>query len=243
MQKYANCDTLQLIHLAQENDRKALDAIVEQNIKLVYSIAHKFTGRGTDLDDLLQLGTIGLIKAVKKFNADFDVKFSTYAVPMIMGEIKRFLRDDGPIKVSRSLKQLAAKAYAVQNDLSKSTGKEPTISEIADILCVPRADLAAALEAAQAPESLYTPFSEDESLLLIDKVKSIADNETETVNKIALGQLIKKLSEREQKIIILRYFKDKTQSQTATQLGISQVQVSRIERKILSALRKSLFAG
>ena len=243
MQEYANCDTLQLICLAQDGDSTALNMITQQNIKLVYSIAHKFTGRGTELDDLVQLGTIGLIKAVKKFNADFDVKFSTYAVPMIMGEIKRFLRDDGPVKVSRSLKQLAAKAYAIQNDLSKSTGREPTISEIADILCASEAELAAALEAAQMPESLYTPLGEDESLLLIDKIKCSSDNEAETVNKIALGQLIKKLPEREQKIIILRYFKDKTQSQTATQLGISQVQVSRLERKILSALKKSFFAG
>jgi RNA polymerase sporulation-specific sigma factor len=243
VQEYANCDTLQLIRLAQDGDSGALNLITQQNIKLVYSIAHKFTGRGTELDDLVQLGTIGLIKAVKKFNADFDVKFSTYAVPMIMGEIKRFLRDDGPVKVSRSLKQLAAKAYAIQNDLSKSSASEPTISEIANILCVSEAELAAALEAAQMPESLYTPIGEDDSLLLIDKIKCPADSETETVNKIALGQLIKKLPEREQKIIILRYFKDKTQSQTATRLGISQVQVSRLERKILSTLRKSLFSG
>lgn len=243
MQEYANCDTLQLISLAQDGDSAALDLIARQNIKLVYSIAHKFTGRGTELDDLVQLGTIGLIKAIKKFDANFDVKFSTYAVPMIMGEIKRFLRDDGPVKVSRSLKQLAAKAYAIQNDLSKSSEHEPTISEIAHILCVSEAELAAAIEAAQMPESLYTPLGEDESMLLIDKIKCPADSESETVNKIALGQLIKKLPEREQKIIILRYFKDKTQSQTAIELGISQVQVSRLERKILSALKTSLSAG
>ena len=243
MHEYSNCEIYQLIRLAQDGSVSALDKLVTDNIKLVYSIAHKFHGRGIDLEDLVQLGSMGLVKAIKKFDLSYDVKFSTYAVPMIMGEIKRFLRDDGPIKVSRSLKALAAKAFAVKTRLAEESGKEPTINEIATVLGETPADLAAALDAARTPESLYTPYCDDESLLLIDKINGGLENEGTTVNKIALAELIKKLPEREKKIIILRYFKDKTQTQIAKQLGISQVQVSRLEKKILNTMRKSLSAG
>ncbi|MBQ4515964.1 MAG: SigB/SigF/SigG family RNA polymerase sigma factor [Clostridia bacterium] len=243
MQEHSNCKTYQLIHLVQDGDTSALDKLVTDNIKLVYSIAHKFNGRGIELEDLVQIGSIGLVKAIKKFDLSYDVKFSTYAVPMIMGEMKRFLRDDGPVKVSRSLKTLAAKAFAVKTRLSEELGKEPTISEIAAELGETPADLATALDAARTPESLYTPYGDDESLLLIDKINGGLENEGATVNKIALSELIAKLPEREKKIIILRYFKDKTQTQIAKQLGISQVQVSRLEKKILNTMRESLSAG
>ncbi len=243
MQEYANCKMQQLIHLAQDGSSSALDELVCGNIKLVYSIAHKFNGRGIELEDLVQIGSIGLVKAIKKFDLSYEVKFSTYAVPMIIGEIKRFLRDDGPIKVSRSLKTLAAKAFAVKARLAEESGKEPTISEIATELGETPADLATALDAAKTPESLYTPYGDDESLLLIDKINGGLENEGTTINKIALSELIKRLPEREKKIIILRYFKDKTQTQIAKQLGISQVQVSRIEKKILSTMRESLSVG
>ena len=243
MHEYSNCETYQFIRLAQDEDSFALVKLVKENIKLVYSIAHKFNGRGIELEDLVQIGSIGLVKAIKKFDLSYDVKFSTYAVPMIMGEIKRFLRDDGPIKVSRSLKTLAAKAFAIKTRLAEETGKEPTISEIAAELGENTADLATALDAAKTPESLYTPYGDDDSLLLIDKINGGLENEGTAINKIALSELIKKLPERERKIIILRYFKDKTQSQIAKQLGISQVQVSRLEKKILSAMRKSLSIG
>ena len=200
MQEHSNCKTYQLIHLVQDGDTSALDKLVTDNIKLVYSIAHKFNGRGIELEDLVQIGSIGLVKAIKKFDLSYDVKFSTYAVPMIMGEMKRFLRDDGPVKVSRSLKTLAAKAFAVKTRLSEELGKEPTISEIAAELGETPADLATALDAARTPESLYTPYGDDESLLLIDKINGGLENEGATVNKIALSELIAKLPEREKKL-------------------------------------------
>ncbi len=243
MQEHTNCEIYKLIFLAQDGDRCALETLIKENIKLVYSIAHKLTGRGIELEDLVQIGSIGLIKAIKKFDAGFDVKFSTYAVPMIMGEMKRFLRDNGPIKVSRSLKTLANKAFAVKSRLSEELGREPTISEIAEDLGVTSADLAIALDAVKTPESIYTPYGDDDSILLIDKINGGLENEGNTVNKIALAELISKLPERERKIIILRYFKDKTQTQIAKQLGISQVQVSRLEKKILTIMRNSLSAG
>lgn len=243
MQEYTNCETYQLIFLAQDGDNEALEKLVNDNIKLVYSIAHRLTGRGVELEDLVQIGSIGLMKAIKKFDSSFDVKFSTYAVPMIMGEMKRFLRDDGPIKVSRSLKTLAGKAFAVKTRLSEEWGREPTIGEIAAELNETPADLAAALDAAKTPESLYTPYGDDESILLIDKINGGLESEGTTVNKIALAELISRLPERERKIIILRYFKDKTQTQIAKQLGISQVQVSRLEKRILTIMRNSLSAG
>ncbi len=243
MQDTANCELYRMIHLAQAGDPKATNQLVEQNMRLVYSIAHKMSGRGTELEDLIQIGSIGLMKAIQKFNPEFQVKFSTYAVPLILGEMKRYLRDDGPIKVSRSLKTLAAKAFAVREKLSAVLGRDPTIGEIAEELGETPEDLAAALDASHTPESLYTPCVENEKLLLIDKVSGGISHEIQTINRIALAELIQKLPEREQKIIILRYFKDKTQSQIAKQLGISQVQVSRLEKKILTLLRNHLSAG
>lgn len=239
----ADCEIYNLIKLAQDNDEDALNQLAQDNMGLVYSIAHKLSGRGTELEDLIQIGSIGLIKAIKKFDLSFEVKFSTYAVPMIMGEMKRFLRDDGPIKVSRSLKTLCGKAYAVKEKLSCTLGREPSIGEIANELGERAEDLAAAMDSSAAPESLYSFYGDNEKLLLIDKIIGGSSYEAESINRIALFELIKKLTEREQKLIILRYFKDKTQSQTAAQLGISQVQVSRLEKKILQSMHKSLSFG
>lgn len=243
MQNNANCELYQTIRLAQEGNKDALNHLVEGNIKLVYSIAHKLAGRGVELDDLVQIGSIGLMKAIQKFDTTYDVKFSTYAVPMIMGEMKRFLRDDGPIKVSRSLKTLAGKAFAVKEHLSATLGRDATISEIATVIGESPEELAVAMEAACTPESLYTPCGDNDNMLLIDKINGAVSHESQTISRIALSELIQKLPKREQKIIILRYFKDKTQSEIAGQLGISQVQVSRLERKILAMLRDSLSAG
>ena len=243
MQDNANCELYDAIRRAQSGDETATHQLVENNMRLVYSIAHKLTGRGAELDDLIQTGSLGLLKAIQKFDPGFQVKFSTYAVPMIMGEMKRFLRDDGPVKVSRSLKVLAGKAFAVRERLAAAMGRDPSISEIADELGENPQELAAAMDAARPPESLYTPAGDSDKLLLIDTVSGGVSYEVQAIDRLALTELIRKLPQREQKIIILRYFKDKTQSQIANQLGISQVQVSRIEKKILALMRESITAG
>lgn len=240
MEGTANCDTYDLIHLARGGNQAAKDQLVRDNMGLIYSIARKFANRGYEMDDLVQIGSIGLIKAIDKFDTAFGVKFSTYAVPMIMGEIKRFLRDDGPVKVSRTLKTLAGKAKAIEERLSNKLGRDPTIHEIASEMEIDPEELATALDASRPPESLYAQYGDSDKILLIDKVSGGVDNESKLVNNIALSELIQKLPERERKIIILRYFKEKTQAQIAAMLGISQVQVSRIEKKILTQLRENL---
>ncbi len=237
--------TLALIRKAKQGDNHAQGELVENNIGLVWSIVKKFYNRGYEPDDLFQIGCIGLIKAINKFDETFGVKFSTYAVPMIMGEIKRFIRDDGLIKVSRSLKETGNKARAVKEMLTKSLGRDPTVNEIADKLNMEVEELVLALEANLTPESLYTPLHEGESsaVLLIDRIDGGEEKENVLVNRIALKQVIDTLKPREKQIIILRYFKEKTQTQIANMLGISQVQVSRIEKKILNQMKKKISSG
>lgn len=232
-------DIFEAISLAKDGDRQAKEYIVNNNMGLVWSIVRKFLNRGTEADDLFQIGCIGLIKAIEKFDTTFNVKFSTYAVPMIMGEIKRHLRDDGIIKVSRSLKELSIKAKAVMDKLSKELCREPTVKEVAENLQVSVEELVMALDATVMPESINAKIGEDgkelETTLGYDE-----DMEQNVVNKIAIKEALSNLTTRERQIIILRYFKDKTQSQIATQLGISQVQVSRIEKKVLSQMRNKI---
>ena len=227
------------ISCAKAGDNGAKEYIVNNNVGLVWSIVRKFTNRGTEADDLFQIGCIGLIKAIEKFDTSYDVKFSTYAVPMIMGEIKRHLRDDGIIKVSRSLKELSIKARVVSDKLSKELCREPTVKEIAENLQVSVEELVMALDATVMPESINAKIGEDgkelETTLGYDE-----DMEQNVVNKIAIKEALANLTTRERQIIILRYFKDKTQSQIAGQLGISQVQVSRIEKKVLSQMRNKI---
>lgn len=232
-------DIFEAISLAKDGDRQAKEYIVNNNIGLVWSIVRKFLNRGTEADDLFQIGCIGLIKAIEKFDTSFDVRFSTYAVPMIMGEIKRHLRDDGIIKVSRSLKELSVKAKAVMDKLSKELCREPTVKEVAEVLQVSAEELAMALDATVVPESINAKIGDDgrelEATLGYDE-----DMEQNVVNKIAVKEALSGLTTRERQIIVLRYFKDKTQSQIAAQLGISQVQVSRIEKKVLSQMRNKI---
>jgi RNA polymerase sporulation-specific sigma factor len=240
---YEGKDTTELILLARNGDRQAQGTLVENNIGLVWSIVRRFQNRGHETEDLFQIGCIGLIKAINKFDTSYDVRFSTYAVPMIIGEIKRFLRDDGIIKVSRSLKEVSNKARVIKEVLSKELGREPTIGEMAQRLNICTEELVMAVEAVHSPESLYSPISEGEnsSLLLIDKLNdSCNDDETDIIDKIALREIMDTLKPREKQIIILRYFKEKTQVQIARMLGISQVQVSRIEKKILEDIRSRI---
>ncbi len=226
---------------AQNGDKAAMEQLVTQNSGLVWSIVSRFLGRGTEADDLFQIGSIGLIKAISRFDTDMGYQFSTYAVPLIMGEIRRFLRDDGMIKVSRSTRELAGKAGAASRRLQNIFGREPTVSELAEDMKVSKEELAAAFEAMAPYESIYqTTGGDDASQLLVDKLADAGGGEQTIVNKVTVHELIRDVPEREKKIIYYRYFKDKTQSETAELVGISQVQVSRLEKKILLSLRQKL---
>lgn len=236
-------DMIDLIDKAKEGCKEAQTTLVEKNIGLVWSIVRRFQNRGYEADDLFQIGCIGLIKAIKKFDKSFDVRFSTYAVPMIIGEIKRFIRDDGIIKVSRSLKETSNKARITKEIMSKELGREPSMNEIAGRLNIQVEELVMAMEAGCLPESLYNTISEGDStpVLLIDRVDSENNSsELDLIDRIALKQVLETLKPREKQIIILRYFKEKTQAQIANMLGLSQVQVSRIEKKIIEDIRRKI---
>lgn len=235
-------ETLELIKKAQKGDREAKEKLVKHNLGLIKSVLRGFSNRGYDMDDLFQIGSIGLLKAIEKFDTSYDVKFSTYAVPMIAGEIKRFLRDDGLIKVSRSLKQTANKVKYAQEKLLKKYGREATIQEISDELGIDKEEIVMALESSYSPDYLYDVVHQNEGnpLFLIDKIDMDEDREKEIIEKIILKELLSQLKERDRQVIILRYFKDKTQVQVAKMLGISQVQVSRIEKKIIQDLKRML---
>lgn len=231
--------TQQLIQLAQNGDTFAKEQLIKENSGLIWSIVKKFKGRGYDLEDLYQIGSIGLLKCIEKFDLSFEVRFSTYAVPMIMGEIKRFLRDDGMIKVSRPLKEMAVKAKYLQEAMMHKNGKEPTIKELANELSTTPEELAVAMDAGREIESIYsTVYQGDGSpVYLIDKLEQ-KETQEDLIDIITLKEILGKLSSKERQIIVMRYFDDKTQSDIAKILGISQVQVSRIEKKVLAAIRQ-----
>ncbi len=233
-------DILNLIKLAQNGDEKAIEIIIETNSGLIWSVVKRFLNRGYEADDLFQIGSIGLLKCIKKFDINYEVKFSTYAVPMIMGEIKRFLRDDGLIKVSRPLKEIATKAKYMRDVLTKKNNEEPTINELAIAIDVSIEDLVLALDADREVESLYSTVYQNDgkSVYLIDKLELKNDNQDNIVDNIVLKDIIDNLEPREKQIITLRYFEDKTQSQVAKLIGVSQVQVSRIEKKVLTKIRE-----
>ncbi len=247
MSNYDDINNIGLIMEAKKGDKDAQSTLVENNVGLVWSIVKRFSNRGYESEDLFQIGCLGLIKAIRKFDANYEVKFSTYAVPMIIGEIKRFLRDDGIIKVSRSLKELSNKARVTKEIMTKQLGREPTVNEMASELDVETEDLVMAIESTYMPESLYNPVNEGDSspTLLIDRIDAQEgdDSSINVINKIALQQMIDTLKPREKQIIVLRYFKEKTQMQIADMLGISQVQVSRIEKRILKDLRNKITAN
>lgn len=231
-----------LLKLSACGDEDARRKLIVSNIALVKSILKKFLNRGHEYDDLLQVGTIGLIKAIDNYSAKFGVRFSTYAVPMIMGEIKRFLRDDGMIRVSRSLKEKAGKAMAAREKLKTSLGREPTLSEIAIETELSVEDLTHALEASRTPASIYDTIYEDDErpIMLIDRLPDDKNELGKEIDKMAIADLMERLNERERLIIKMRYYEDRTQSQIADKLGISQVQVSRLEKKVLMKMRNML---
>ena len=235
-------ETLALIARAQAGDDSAAEQLIKENNGLIWSVVKKFAKRGYELDDLYQIGAIGLLKCIRKFDASFDVKFSTYAIPMIIGEIKRFLRDDGIIKVSRPMKEIATKARYVTEMLTAKLGRQPTISELAAELSISTEELVVAMEAGMDVESLHaTIYQGDGSpIFLIDKVAQGQDDGEKIVNLLTLKQLIERLKPKERQVVILRYFQDKTQMEVAKAIGVSQVQVSRIEKKVLQVLKDGL---
>jgi len=233
-------DTLKLITLAQQGDETATERIIKENSGLIWSVVKKFAGRGYEADDLYQIGAIGLLKCIRKFDMSYEVKFSTYAVPMIIGEIKRFLRDDGMLKVSRPLKELAGKARYAQEALTNRLGRQPTLNELAAELNANVEDLIVAMEAGLEVESLYTTIHQGEGgpIYLIDKLNK--DKGDEMVDILTLKQIIGNLKPKERQVIWMRYFQDKTQTEVAREIGVSQVQVSRIEKKVLQSLREQM---
>lgn len=235
-------DTMEYIKRAHQGDKEARDRLVTENMGLIWSIVKRFAGRGYEPEDLFQIGCIGLMKAIDKFDLSMDVKLSTYAVPMITGEIRRFLRDDGMIKVSRPLKELAAKVGMAREKLEFSLGREPTLEEIAKTVGASREEVAASLEAGAEVESIYRPVNrEDENAgQLIDKIAETGSENETLLNRMVLTDLIRGLKPQERQIIMERYFENKTQAVVAAGLGISQVQVSRLEKKILKELREKL---
>ena len=235
-------DNTELIKLAKSGNDEAMNKLVEVNTPLVSSICKKFMNRGYEYEDIFQIGSMGLVKAINNFDSSFNVKFSTYAVPMIIGEIKRFLRDDGMIKVSRNTKILAKKLHYDKETLVKELNREPTIDELAAFSNVDKEDIVFALESVNNMQYLYDTIHQDEGtpVLLIDKLSESPDEDNNMIDKIALREAINSLDIKSKEIIMLRYFKDKTQIQVAKMLGISQVQVSRIEKKVLVLMRKYL---
>ena len=234
-------DVMGLIDRAHHGDERARAQLVEQNMGLVWSIVRRFSGRGTENEDLFQIGAIGLMKAIDKFDCSFEVRFSTYAVPMISGEIKRFLRDDGMIKVSRSLKELSYKSFQVREELTVQLGREPTLEELADKMQVEKEEIVQAMEAGCEVESLYRTVYQKEGseIRLLDKLEEKEQKEEKILDTMLLKQLLETLESQERQLIYLRYFADKTQAEVGKILGISQVQVSRMEKKIMEHLRRS----
>ncbi|MDD6796594.1 MAG: RNA polymerase sporulation sigma factor SigF [Clostridiaceae bacterium] len=241
-EEYNYDDNSELLPLAKDGDENAMNRLIEINLPLVSSLSKKFLNRGYDYEDIFQIGCIGLVKAIKNFDSSYNVKFSTYAVPMIMGEIKRFLRDDGMIKVSRNTKSLARRIHYDKEELTKKFNREPSIEELSEHSGIDKEDIVFALESSSSLQYLQDTIHQDDGapVLLIDKLSEKGVDDDDMVDKIALKEALRSLDDKSRQIIMLRYFKDKTQVQVAKILGISQVQVSRIEKKVLLLMREKL---
>lgn len=232
----------ELIKNAQAGDQKSKTYILENNLNLVRSIVYRFTNRGYEWDDLFQIGCIGLMKAIERFDITFDVKFSTYAVPMIIGEIRRHMRDDNPIKISRAIKELTYRVHQAQEKLQGTLGREPTVKEIAKELALAPQEIVSAIEAMQPPASLYDQVFHDdgEPILLLDQIKMDTEQDATYFDKLSLKEVLSRLPIKERTVIHLRFFEDKTQSEIASLIGLSQVQVSRIEKHALKLIRNAM---
>ncbi len=231
-----------LLRRIKAGDAQARAAMIDGNLRLVLSIIGRFSGRGENADDLFQVGCIGLIKAIDNFNIDVEVKFSTYAVPMIIGEVRRYLRDNNSIRVSRSVRDLAYRALGVREQLCAKTARDPTVEEIAAALGEPLAEVSAALEAIAQPVSLYDPVYSDgtDSIYVMDQISDNDNTDENWLEDIALREAMKKLTPREKKIVNMRFFNGKTQMEIAEEIGISQAQVSRLEKGALNRIKKQM---
>ncbi|MBC7082750.1 MAG: RNA polymerase sporulation sigma factor SigG [Firmicutes bacterium] len=230
----------ELLDLVRQGDKEARDKLIYGNLRLVLSVIQRFNNRGEYVDDLFQVGCIGLMKAIDNFDLSQNVKFSTYAVPMIVGEIRRYLRDNNPIRVSRSLRDIAYKALQVRDALVSRNSKEPSITEIADELKLPREEVVYALDAIQDPVSLFEPIYHDggDPIYVMDQVSDEKNQDSTWLEGISIREAMEKLSERERLILKLRFFEGKTQMEVAEEIGISQAQVSRLEKAALKHMRR-----
>ncbi len=235
--------SIALIQKSHEGDEDARAKLVEENIGLVWCVVKRFLGRGVESEDLFQIGSIGLLKAIDKFDFSFGVKFSTYAVPMISGEIQRFLRDDSMLKVSRSLKETAYKAFQVKEKMMEELNREPTLDELANQMGIEQEELVMALEAGAEVESLYKPVlqKDGKEIALLEKIEETSSQEEQAVNRVLLNQLLEELSGKERQVIYMRYYAEKSQVEIGKMLGISQVQVSRMEKRILNRMREKVW--
>ena len=225
---------------AQEGDKSAMEKLITDNNGLIWSIVKRFKDRGYEVDDLYQIAVMGFIRAIKKFDTSFDVKLSTYAVPYILGEVRRYTQTEGPIKISRSIKELLCKIADVQNEYLRN-GKEATIEQIAKEVGVTREEVVIALESKVPVNSIYeNESSDDDGISILDRISTGVDEQSVITNKIAISDLINKIKEKEKQVILLRYYRGKTQTEIAEMMNINQVQVSRIERKVLDFMKRKL---
>lgn len=237
-----NDETRQLLRQVKEGDMAARERLIQGNLRLVLSVIQRFLGRGENADDLFQVGCIGLMKAIDNFNVDLDVKFSTYGVPMIIGEIRRYLRDNSTLRVSRSMRDTAYKVLQAKEAYLLEHQKEPTLDEIAQMLDLPREEVVMALDAIVEPVSLFEPVYESggDTVYVMDQVRDKKNTDESWLERIALGEAMERLSPREKRILALRFFRGKTQMEVSAEIGISQAQVSRLEKNALAQIRKNL---
>ena len=228
------------ISAPQSGDESAMEDMINTNNRLIWSIVNRFSGRGYDIDDLYQVAVVGFIRAIKKFDTSFDVRLSTYAVPYILGEIKRYIQAEGPMKISRTIKELFFKIVDLQKEYQKAGKEPPTIEELAKELDTDKEEIIIALESKNNVNSIYESSKDDEGLTLADKISTGRDEQDLITNKIALTEVIEGLQDREKQVLLLRYFRGKTQKEVAALLNVSQVQVSRIERQVLAQMRRKL---
>ena len=235
-------ESIALLRRARQGDQAAREELIAGNLRLVLSVIQKFAGRGEHMDDLFQVGCIGLIKAIDNFNVDLDVKFSTYAVPMIIGEIRRFLRDNSTIRVSRSLRDIAYKAISAKEQMTKQNLREPSLSEISQEIGIGTEEITRALDAIQSPVSLYEPVYTEggDALYVMDQISDKKNREDNWVEQLSLSEAMSRLPEREKNIVHLRFFEGKTQMEVAEEIHISQAQVSRLEKNALNTMKNYL---
>ncbi|MBQ9961306.1 MAG: RNA polymerase sporulation sigma factor SigG [Firmicutes bacterium] len=239
---YKEAEMMKMLEQIKAGDMEVRERFIKGNLRLVLSVIQRFSGRGENPDDLFQVGCIGLIKALDNFDMSHGVKFSTYAVPMIIGEVRRYLRDNNSIRVSRSLRDLAYKALQTKEVLSRTLQREPTVTEIANAMEAGREDVVTALESIQEPVSLYEPVFHDDgdAIYVMDQVSDTKNTDTKWIENISLSEAMNKLTPREKHILTIRFFEGKTQMEVAKEIGISQAQVSRLEKNALATMRKEL---